>query len=565
MAVWKQLEREYPEQLYGGGLDVTTTVDLDWQNIAQEITRQQLGFLNHPPDGERVPANANNAALVALDPFTGQVLTMLGSPDYFDEAIDGAVNATLALRQPGSALKPFTYALAMEPTQPDPYTAATMILDVETPFVTRKLESYTPANFGLVEHGPVLIREALASSFNIPAVVTLEHIGLRRFIDFATNAGLQTLATNTDVDLSITLGGGEVRLLDLVQAYSAFPNSGFHVQPTLLLKVEEREGEVLYEWRGSPLDRQLLDERIAYIITDILSDDAARIPSFGRNSVLNIGRPAAAKTGTTTDFRDNWVVGYTPNLVAGVWVGNADNTPMVDVTGISGAGPIWNAFMRRVLLGQPELEFVEPSGLIRQEVCALSGLLPTDACPLRRTELFIPGTEPTLPDSFYQVFTLDSETGLLASERTPDERRVEETFVVMPQEARDWAVRNGLRLPPGEADILVPDNDEELRLLEPDPYTVFQISPMTPIETQRLRLTVGAPADTRAVTYTMDGLPLGTVDSAPWVLWWQLELGDHELVASALLQDGTIEISAPITFSVTNFAPPQSRMIEAGS
>ncbi len=556
MAVWKQLEREYPQALYGGGLDVITTVDVNWQERAEALARQQLNYLNNPPMGERVPANAHNAALVAMDPFTGQVLTMLGSPDYFDESIDGAVNAALALRQPGSALKPFTYAAAFDPTQSEPWTAATMILDVETPFITRKLQSYTPANFGLVEHGPVLAREALASSFNIPAVKALEYVGIERLVGLLKNAGVETLAQNSSIDLAITLGGGEVRLFDLVQAYSIFPNGGFRVQPTMILKVSDHQGNVLYQWQPAPLTTTVIDPRVAYLITDILSDNNARIPSFGTNSALRLGRPAAAKTGTTTDYRDNWVVGFTPNLVVGVWVGNADNTPMVDVTGVSGAAPIWNAFMRSVLLGQPELTFREPPGLVRQVVCATSGLLPTPDCPLTRSEVFIEGTVPTEPDNLYHRFVIDRETGLLADESTPPERRVSQVYLVLPQEARDWALRNGIRQPPTPATLVARGGDERLRLLEPDPYTVFQVSPMLPLETQRLRLTVVAPAGTQSVSYWMDGRSLGTATGAPWELWWTLELGAHELVATAQTEDGTALRSDPLTFMVTEYAAP---------
>jgi 1A family penicillin-binding protein len=559
MAVIKQLERDYGDALYHDGLDVVTTVDMHWQNIAQDIIQTQLEYLNHPPFGGRVPANANNAALVAMDPFSGQVLTMLGSPDYFDETIDGAVNAALAHRQPGSALKPFTYAAAMNPNLEHPWTAATMILDVQTPFITRKLESYSPANFGLVEHGPVLVREALASSYNIPAVVALDQVGLQPMIQLVANAGLTTLADNTRVDLSITLGGGEVRLLDMAQAYSIFPNGGYRVNPVFILKVNKRSGEALYEWQPPRLDQRVLDERVAYIITSILSDSKARIPSFGINSALDIGRPAAAKTGTTTDFRDNWVMGYTPNLVVGVWVGNADNTPMVNITGVSGAGPIWNMFMRQVLLGQPQLNFREPPGLVRAEVCALSGLLPTPACPLRRMEIFIEGTVPTETDNFYQTFVIDRETGLLADDSTPPERRVERVYTVLPQEARDWAIRNGIPQPPRGAAVHLPDRDQNVRLLNPDPYTIFQLSPIIPPQNQRIRLTVGAPPGTESVTYLLNGEPLGTVENAPWDLWWPLQLGDYELTAAALLADGTQQISAAIPFSVTNYAPPESR------
>lgn len=559
MAVIKQLERDYGEVLFREGLDVITTVDLDWQRAAQEAVQQQLTLLNHPPFGGRPPANANNAALVAIDPFTGQVLTMLGSPDYFDESIDGAVNAALALRQPGSTLKPFTYAAGMDPDLPEPFTPATLFLDVETPFVTRRLESYTPGNFGLVEHGPVLLREALGSSYNIPAVAALDQIGIERFIQLANRAGLSTLADNPRLDLAITLGGGEVRLLDLTQAYSIFPNGGYRIDPVYILRVTTRSGTTLYASEQAPLTQQVIDEQVAYLITDILADNNARIPNFGANSAMNIGRPAAAKTGTTTDYRDNWIVGYTPNLVVGVWVGNADNTPMVDVTGVSGAAPIWNQFMRRVLLGQPELAFREPDGLVRVEVCALSGMLPTPLCPLRRTEIFIAGTQPTQPDTFYQQFTLDSRTGALADASTPEAYQQNRVFIVLPQEARDWGLRNGVALPPQDNTMLrLLEGDAVLRLLEPDPYTIFEISTVVPPETQRIRLTVATPPETQRVEYVLDGQVIGAADHAPWELWWMLVEGDHELMARATLADGTVQTSAAIPFSVTVYQEAQS-------
>ncbi|MDQ7024433.1 MAG: penicillin-binding transpeptidase domain-containing protein [Anaerolineae bacterium] len=564
MAVWTQLERDYPDQLYGGGLDVITTVDLNWQRAAEEIVNLQLDYLNYPPNNEGIPANANNAAVVAIDPYTGEVLTMLGSPDYFDETIDGAVNVALAPRQPGSTLKPFTYALGMNPNRDNPFTAATVFLDVETPFVTQRLESYTPSNFGQVEHGPVSIREALGSSYNIAAVLALDEIGITPFLGFMDDVGLDTLATNPYVDLAITLGGGEVRLLDLAQAYSIFPNGGYRIEPTFIREVATREGDILYQFESQRLENRVLDERIAWLITDILSDNEARIPSFGINSALQIGRPSAAKTGTTTDFRDNWVMGYTPNLVVGVWVGNADNTPMVEVTGVSGAGPIYNQFIRRVTANFPEYEFQQPEGLIRLEVCALSGLLPTDNCPLRRVEWFIPGTEPTKFDNYYQTFAIDRNTGLLADESTPQANIILETVVVLPQEARDWAIRTGLRLPPSGALIDVSDDDVGVRLLEPDPYTVFELSPVLPRENQRLRLTVATPQNTESVIYTLNGDVIGTADRSPWVVWWMLEVGEHELIAESTLSDGTIERSEPILFRVDDYTPPEAQTILPG-
>ncbi len=560
MAVITQLERTYGAALYRDGLDVITTVDLDWQRAAQRVVNYHLDGLNNPIDAGSVPAEANNGALVAIDPYTGQVLTMLGSPNYFDESIDGAVNAALALRQPGSALKPFTYAAALNPTLDDPMTAASMILDVRTPFVTRRLESYTPLNFGLVENGPVLVREALASSFNIPAVVALDHVGIEGMVSLSANAGLQSLAENSSVDLAITLGGGEVRLLDLTQAYSIFPNGGYRVDPAFILSVTTRAGESLYEWTPPRAETrtQVLDPRISFIISDILSDNSARIRAFGANSALNIGRPAAAKTGTTTDYRDNWIVGYTPNLVVGVWVGNADNTPMVDVTGVSGAAPIWNAFMREALRGQPVIDFAPPDGLIRREVCALSGLLATPDCPRRRMEWFIPDTEPIEFDTFYQRFAIDTRTGLLADESTPPNFQAQRVYVVLPQEARAWGIHAGLLPPPADADTVMPDQDVGLRLLEPDPYTTYQISPILPRATQRIRLIAGAPPNTQSVRYFMNDALIGEADSAPYSVWWTLEPGAHEVYAEATYADGTTEITPVRPFRVTVYAPPQS-------
>lgn len=558
-AVWTQLERDYGEELLSGGLEVTTTLDLGWQRTAEEIVVRQIDLLNNPIDGTP-PKNAHNAALVAIDPYTGQVLTMVGSPNYFDETIDGNVNAALAFRQPGSALKPFTYAAAFDPNSDEPMTPATMILDIGTPFVTRRLESYTPSNFGLVEHGPVRIREALAGSYNIPAVVALDHVGMDSLISLTTRLGISTLTDSSRFDLSLTLGGGEVQLVELTSAYAAFTNGGQRIDPVYILDVRNKEGEILYQWKPKALGAWELDPRIAFLITDILSDEDARIPSFGRGSALSIGRPAAAKTGTTTDFRDNWTIGYTPNLVVGVWVGNADNTAMKNISGISGAGPIWNQFMRAVLLGQPELTWTPPSGLARMQVCAMSGLLPTPECPQRAWEWFLEEVVPTEKDNLYQTFVIDTRTGLLADENTPSEFRKEEVFLVLPQEARTWAAQHGIPAPPLGA-VPVGENDIPVRLLSPDPYTVFQLTPFTPLETQRILLRVTTPANTVRIQYLLDGALLGEVTTYPFEMWWVLTPGEHFLQAVATLDsDETIQ-SEDIYFRVNSWIPPDERPI----
>jgi penicillin-binding protein 1C len=563
MAVWTTLARDYPDRLYRDGLDVVTTIDLDWQRTAETVVSRQITYLN-TPEADRPAANAQNAALVALDPFTGEILTLLGSPDYFDERIDGAVNGALAQRQPGSALKPFTYAAAMNPDRSRPWTAATLVWDVRTAFVTRRLERYVPGNYGLVEHGPVLVREALASSYNIPAVVALDDVGIAPMVELAANAGLTTLLDNSRYDLSVTLGGGEVRLLDLAGAYSIFPNGGYRIEPSLLLSVTVREtGETLYTWTPPALERPVLDARVARIITDILSDPEARRPGFGWPSPLDIGRPAAAKTGTTTDFRDNWVVGYTPDLVVGVWVGNANNSPMVDVTGISGAAPIWNDFLRRVLTGEPESEFPPHTGLAQVEICALSGLLPTPECANRRLEWFIPDTAPTELDTLHQRATIDRRTGQLATTDTPPEWRNADVFIALPPEAQAWGRANGLRLLPvefaqTEESAQVADA-APVRLLSPDPYSLYQLSPTAPAETQRLRLAAAAPHGTHQVIFALNGQPVAEVEGAPWEVRWPLQIGQFELVAEAHLADGTRMLSAPVTFEVVEYQEPGAR------
>ncbi|MDW8299534.1 MAG: penicillin-binding protein 1C [Anaerolineae bacterium] len=560
--VWRQLERDFPERIYEGGLRVTTTLDLDWQRAAEEAVRRHLAALN-ANTRERPSSRAAGAAVVALDPRTGQLLVMVGSADFFNAEIDGAINMAVVPRQPGSTLKPFVYALTFDPNRPEPWTPATMVLDVTTPFVTKRGESYTPHNYGLVEHGPVSVREALASSYNIPAVVALNEVGVGALIRLLTQLGITTLNDPDRYDLSIALGGGDVRLTELVAAYAALANEGRPLKTSMILRVETADGEVLYEWEQPPLADPVIDPRVAWLITDILSDPEARMPSFGVRSPLSIGRPAAVKTGTTTDFRDNWTVGYTPQIVAGVWVGNPNNEPMVNVSGVSGAGPIWNDFMRAVLHDQPELTFPRPNGLVQAEVCALSGLLPTRYCPQRRVDWFIQGTIPTKHDDLYQPFTVDIRTGLLADENTPEQYKRERVYLVLPQEARAWAARNGIQPPPARLSE-VARHVSAVRLLTPDPNTIFQLTPVIPREAQRIKLSVAVPSGTREVSYWLrsaDGqeMLIATVYNEPYWAWWQLELGNYAIIARARLADGSEQESEPVRFRVIAYVAPDQR------
>lgn len=345
------LDQEYGERVVDqGGLKVTTTLDMNLQLIAEETLKKYRDRLK--------VGGAKNASLVAINPKNGDILSMVGSIDYFDKDIDGNVNVSIRKRSPGSSIKPFVYAAAFQKG----YRPETILVDAETDFG----QGYTPKNYDLKEHGPVSMRAALANSYNIPAVQTLYLAGVNYAVELANKMGLTTLTDPDRYGLSLVLGGGEVRLLDLTSAYGVFANEGIRFPSRAILKVEHGK-EVLFDISKEPpkTGDAVLDPQIARVTTNVLADNAARAPVFGTNSALTLGtRPAAAKTGTTQDFRDGWTVGYTPSLVTGVWTGNNDNSPMNGKSaGAHTAAPIWNEFMRRALEKTPIEQFTNPEAL----------------------------------------------------------------------------------------------------------------------------------------------------------------------------------------------------------
>ncbi len=509
------LERELGlATLQAGGLAIHTTLDIDLNDTARALMQHRLAQLATCPQQDDCPPgghNVRNAALLALDPQTGEVLAMVGSPDYFSARIDGAVNGATALRQPGSSIKPITYAAAFAYSAAfatGDFTPATMMLDVRTSFVTREGASYVPLNYDLTFRGPVRLREALASSYNLIAVKVLDAIGIETMTSLARRMGVTTFDDPDRLGLAVTLGGGEVRLIELAGAYAAFANGGQRVAPVTVRRVENAEGEVVW---SAPvgLGERVLDPRVAYLITDILSDDFARISTFGEGSVLNLaGRPAAVKTGTTTDFRDNWTVGYTPELVAGVWVGNADNEAMRQVTGISGAAPIWHDFMAAALKGAPAREFPRPEGLVEAEVCALSGLRPGPECPHRVRELFIEGTAPTRTCEMHRRID-----GVL--------------YTILPPEAQAWAREHDL--PQLE---IQPDTDAiPLQITAPDHGAVYQIDPGVARAAQKIVIAAEAGRPFARVHLHINGEPLASFDAPPYSTLWQLAPGEHTFTA----------------------------------
>jgi membrane peptidoglycan carboxypeptidase len=392
MYVKDLLVQEYGEQvLTQGGLSVKTTLDLNVQNVAQAAVAEEVESL--------ASLRVQNGAALVTDPRTGEILAMVGSKDYFDFEHDGQVNVTLRPRQPGSSIKPLTYATAMERGL---LTPSSIIQDTPITYQTVGSPPYSPKNYDGQYHGNVTVREALASSYNIPAVKTLARLGVPTLLNKAEQLGITTWTDRNRFGLSLTLGGGEVLMKDMAQLYSAFANYGYPVEPSAILEITNYKGETLYRNScaldlNNCFDQRSLDPRVAYQITDILKDNRARTPAFGPQSVLVIpGQEVAVKTGTTNSLRDNWTIGYTSERLVAVWVGNNDNTSMSYVaSGITGASPIWNQIMRVLLSEHNPHVFPDPAGLKRVEICKTTGTLPCAGCPWVETEFFIPGTEPT--------------------------------------------------------------------------------------------------------------------------------------------------------------------------
>lgn len=417
------IEETYgPEVLYRGeGLRIYTSLDPALQALAEQIVTEHVASL--------ADRNATSGSLVAIDPATGHILAMVGSADFYDEAIDGQVNVALRPRQPGSAIKPLTYVAALE----HGWTAATLLWDLETSFPDGANPPYVPRNYDGRFHGPVLVRDALANSYNIPAVRTLQYIGVPALMEMAERLGITTL-TRPDYGLSLTLGGGEVPLLELTGAYAVFANGGVRIPPSPILRIEYADGDVLVDNSG-PVGEQVIRPEHAYLITHILSDRQARCPAFGCPNSLELSRPAAAKTGTTNDFRDAWTVGYTPDLVVGVWVGNANNSEMIDLPGSRGAAPIWHDFMEAALAGQPVRDFVRPPGIVEMEICVDSGTQPSEHCPRRRTEIFVADQLPLGSEhDWYQV--------------CPGYADGQVMVVITDPQGREWALQHGMPLAP---------------------------------------------------------------------------------------------------------------------
>lgn len=410
--VKNQLIKKYGEErIITEGFQVKTTLNKDYQKYAEKIVKNQVIRLKSN--------NAGNGAAIAIDPKKGEILVMVGSYDWEDKKY-GKTNMSISPRQPGSSFKPLIYEAALEKQL---ITPATLLDDSPKTFEG----NYKPLNYDKSFRGPVTVRRALSNSLNIPAVEVMEKLGVPAGLDQAKNLGITTLHRN-DYGLSLVLGSGEVKLLELTDAYAVFANKGTYNEPNAVLQIKDKYGNSVDEntsflTKLFPIfkpttSKKVLSEDAVFLISSILSDNRARAEAFG--GLLTISRIAAVKTGTTNDFKDALTVGYTPSLVVGVWVGNNDNTPMDNIAGSQGAAPIWRSLMDNFLLNTPLETFEKPTFVVQQNVCLSSGL--------NYKEYFIAGTQPSSCETPTPILTISpSVSPSITTSPTPTNKPDEPT------------------------------------------------------------------------------------------------------------------------------------------
>lgn len=529
MYVLDELIKKYGEDtVESGGLKVITSLNWELQARAEELTKKFV-------EEEEEQFNVSNAGLLAMDPKTGHILAMVGSRDYFDVEREGNFNVTTALRQPGSSIKPIVYATALKKG----YTDKTVVFDLPTEFNSscdpnvpeKSVEEspeekpedkcYHPVNYDGVFRGPVTIREALAQSINVPSVKVLYLAGLPEALAAAKTLGITTFTDPSRYGLSLVLGGGEVKLLEMVGAYSVFANEGKKNPPTAILKIENSRRDILYEYQAP--NEAVLQEDVTRTISSMLSDNRARTPAFGANSFLYFpGRDVAVKTGTTNDYRDAWVIGYTPNIAAGVWFGNNDNSPMEKKVAGFIAAPLWNAFMTEALGNLPSEEFSEPKvkeiskpalkgewrGSQTYKIDKISKKLATEFTPPEFTEERVL----TQVHSILRWIDKNDPSGPI-----PQNPEKDPQYHLWEYPVRIWAAQQGFGIDQTEEDI--PKETDDIHREEYRPNIYFIVPPPDQIASDQVLL-FSVYAEGRFAIKQMDVFAdnrlLGTIRDAPY-------------------------------------------------
>lgn len=570
--VRSQLVEEYGQRaVEQGGLKVITSLDWNLQQIAEEEVAkgvedrgEQYGF--------------SNAALVAVDPYNGQVLSMVGSKDFFDQENDGQVNVTIRPRQPGSSFKPIVYAAGFLKG----YTPEMTLWDVNTTFKT-DIQNYSPKNYDLGERGPVSVRKALQGSLNIPAVKMLYLVGVSSVLDFAEQLGYTTLGDRSRFGLALVLGGGEVKLLEHTRAYATFAAEGKLAKEVTVLKVEDAEGKVLEEWEQQE-SRQVVDRDAILRLSNVLSDNNARAFAFGANNYLTLpGRPVAAKTGTTNDYRDAWTIGYVPSLAAGVWAGNNDNSAMRRGAGGSTlAAPIWQGFMKRAVqqLELPVEQFPAPPSLntnkpvllgqafeTKVKIDTLSGKLATEFTPPELIE------ERSFQEAHNILWYVEKNDPLGPAPSNPEK---DPQFYNWESAVQDWVERTGWAsttkaLPTEYDDVHTADVQPQITINSPKSNTTWNSREpfiSVSINAPRRITRVEAYMEGQMISTTLDG-SLSFTARVPN----SIGIGYHDLKVTAIDELGsrgsatvTINLTAqPLPAGANIISPANGSTIDRGS
>lgn len=547
---------KYGEDIFSSGLTITTTLDVEQQKAAEQAVADGAAR-------NKEKYNIDNAGLVAVNPKTGEVLAMVGSADYFNSEINGQFNVTTALRQPGSAFKPLVYATALK----QKYNPAFLLYDLPTSF-----GSYKPSNFDGRYRGPVTMREALGQSLNIPAVKTLALVGVREALKTAASLGITTLNQPDRYGLSLVLGAGEVKPIELASAYGVFFNGGVRQETVPVLKVEDKKGRVLEEFRSEDHKKDVLDPAVAYEISDMLSDQVAKAPVFG-NLLSFGGRTVASKTGTTNgvtggsaDVRDAWAVGGMPSISVAIWTGNNDHSPLgKGVLAANAAVPIFKQYMNSVLPSLPNENFHRPSSIQTIAVDKFSNRLPSDATPPEGiiSDIFASWQVPSERDNVHVKVKLCKGTDLLATDETPPEEIEERYYVSIHSEkpndpdwegpVQAWADQNGFtnRPPTAKCDKFTAENRPQLFFNKPTNGESV---------TANFEIEVGAGAQygVSEVTFSIDGDTIGRSVAAPYRTSYNassLSSGPHTLTAEAKDPFGRSN-KVSITINVTKESTP---------
>ncbi|MEI6498377.1 MAG: penicillin-binding protein [bacterium] len=554
MYVQEQIVAEYGEEvIQKQGLKIITTLDYDKQIAAQASINDN--------DKKLAQYNASNAALVATDPKNGQILAMVGSKDYFNTDIDGNVNITDSLRQPGSSFKPFAYATAFK--QPE-YSPSKIIFDLQTDF-----GNYTPNNYNMRFNGPVTIRQALSNSLNIPAVKIMSLAGIDNVLQTASDMGISTLNDRERYGLSLVLGAGEVKPVEMANAFSVFANSGNKNELTSILKITNNQNKVIYEYK--PEDhpaKTALDPQIAYEISNILSDNNSRSLVFGtRSSLYFPDRTVAVKTGTTSDFKDAWTVGFTPSISVAVWVGNSDATKMK--SGADGsvlAGPIFHTFINKALVNTPNEDFVRPAGIQDVTVEKYSNKLPNENSLETTTDIFADWQSPKDKDNVHVAVKICKGSNLLAPADMPENLTETKIFTKVQSErptnpswenpVRAWAEGNGMY-------NSAPTETCDSKSFIPTVSIISPVNNATVSDEYTISTSSSSTYEISGVEFFIDNISIGDVTSAPYTKnynFGNLANGEHKISVILTDSNGTIAKNEISITTVASSGPTISKI-----